>query len=500
MVGEVALLLATDIHGVVAAALRRERTDALRRYEFLGADVEHALALFHVEGREVEGNGKELVGAHAPIHHLSVHIVKQVAVFVEEHLLKRAGRLLSLGCELRRKRLVLFAAIFGKYLFVEFECVVPQCVELNDVSRARGDWAAIALRVHPRHGAVATVGVEQSIVMQEEVGVLAVANELYHLAQQVAVKFVALLTGNIFAILLYTPDCPKQRVGLLHFVDGHGERLLIDVAADSLRGSLHIFLVHLDLADGKRDARHGDKHVTGATLEPRIAGKEIVLAVLLHLKLVGGVDEAVIEAVTAVEGGYFGVHEFAHLPRRNRCERSSEDDAIALLDRHFKITWYHEVFGRIIAALTLFRVIETAVPVGLMMPFCLMVELHVKVRITLIETHADTVFHGFEARVGSPVLVRPLPYAAESEERLEAQGRGRMGIEQGVADVETEGGGIVGNFLFQQHAAYAIHPSGHFLPLETYYILVTLRAIILALILMQSEVELCAVLDNRFVE
>ena len=75
-----------------------------------------------------------------------------------------------------------------------------------------------------------------------------------------------------------------------------------------------------------------------------------------------------------------------------------------------------------------------------------------------------------------------------------------MGIEQGVADVETEGGGIVGNFLFQQHAAYAIHPSGHFLPLETYYILVTLRAIIFALILMQSEVELCAVLDNRFVE
>ena len=135
-----------------------------------------------------------------------------------------------------------------------------------------------------------------------------------------------------------------------------------------------------------------------------------------------------------------------------------------------------------------------------MMPFCLMVELHVKIGITLIETHADTVFYCFEARVGSPVLVRPLPYAAESEEGLEAQGGCRVGIEQGVANVEAEGGGVVGNFLFQQHAAYAIHPSGHFLPLETYYILVTLRAIILALILMQSEVELCAVLDNRFVE
>ena len=264
--------------------------------------------------------------------------------------------------------------------------------------------------------------------MQEEVGVLAVANELYHLAQQVAIKFVALLAGNIFAILLYAPDCPKQRVGLFHFVDGHGERLLIDVTADSLRGGFHIFLVHLDLADGKRDARHGDKHVAGAALEPRIAGKEIVLAVLLHLELVGGIDEAVIETVAAVEGGDFGIHQFAHLARRNRCERSGEDDALALLDRHFEIAGHHEVFGRIITALALFRIVEPAIPVGLMMPFCLMVELHVKVGIALVKTHADTVFHGFEARVGSAVLVGPLPYAAESEEGLEAQGGCRVGI------------------------------------------------------------------------
>ena len=50
VVGIVALLLMSHIVGRVASTLGRERTDALGRFEFAGADVEHAFALFEGEG------------------------------------------------------------------------------------------------------------------------------------------------------------------------------------------------------------------------------------------------------------------------------------------------------------------------------------------------------------------------------------------------------------------------------------------------------------------
>ena len=49
VVGIVALLLMSCIVGGVAATLGRERTDALGRFEFARADIEHAFALFEGE-------------------------------------------------------------------------------------------------------------------------------------------------------------------------------------------------------------------------------------------------------------------------------------------------------------------------------------------------------------------------------------------------------------------------------------------------------------------
>ena len=102
--------LALKMQAIGATAVVAEGADALGSYKFFGADIQHFFALFEVQGGEIKRNGKNLIRPDAPIHHGAVHIVKQVAVFVQENFFERLADFFGFMLILLRFLPVLFAS------------------------------------------------------------------------------------------------------------------------------------------------------------------------------------------------------------------------------------------------------------------------------------------------------------------------------------------------------------------------------------------------------
>ena len=86
-------------------------------------------------------------------------------------------------------------------------------------------------------------------------------------------------------------------------------------------------------------------------------------------------------------------------------ERSGENDAFPLFDGHFKIARHEEIFRFSVTTFALFGIVESAVPVGAVHIVGLWrVHLHKEVGISLIEFHADALFHWFCVRIGATVF------------------------------------------------------------------------------------------------
>jgi hypothetical protein len=75
-----------------------------------------------------------------------------------------------------------------------------------------------------------------------------------------------------------------------------------------------------------------------------------------------------------------------------------------------------------------------------------------------------------------------------------------MGILQGVANKDTVLIGLEDGLTLQDDTSHAVDGGGYYVTRKLTDVLVTLRAEIVALILVESEVELCSVLDDRTVE
>ena len=100
---------------------------------------------------------------------------------------------------------------------------------------------------------------------------------------------------------------------------------------------------------------------------------------------------------------------------------SSEYDAFTLLDFHFEVTRYIEVFVEVITSFLFLRIFHTTIPVWLEYKFILLVELHVQIWITSIHTSLDTIVHYTIFTASCWVFVSILTYTAESQERTETQ-------------------------------------------------------------------------------
>ena len=93
-----------------------------------------------------------------------------------------------------------------------------------------------------------------------------------------------------------------------------------------------------------------------------------------------------------------------------------------------------------------------------------------------------------------------LAHAAEGQKRAEAQRRGRVGILERVANQNAVLVVLEQKFLLQNDASHAIDGGGNLVAVKLADVFMPLRAVVVALILVQAEVELCAVLHHRAVE
>ena len=501
VVGAVAIFLTARVVGRVALAFGREGADALGRFEFAGADVEHGFALPQREGREVEGDGQQLVGPNAPVGVAPVDVVEEIAAVVDKGGAEALFKLSALGLDAFGGDEAFGAAVVDQQLLVELFGVVIQGVELDDVARAGHDGPTPRGGVHPRHGAVATVGIDQAVGVAKEVGVAAFEDERHDAVDEGAVALATTFATHVFGILLQAPHGPEQRVGLFGFVDLHAHRAPAHEVVERAGGGVHVFFELFGLADGQRQAGHGDEGVAGAGFEPRVARDDVVQPAELLAELVGGVHQRVVERVARVVGlDFVGDQRFE---RRGVAgvERGGEHNALAPCDGHLEIARHEEVFRLVVAAFTLFGVVQPPIPVGrVMVDRGRAVELHHQVGIALIEIERHALFDGVGLGARRAVLVRPLAHGAEGQEGAQSQRGGRVGLEQRVANEQPVALVAEDDLLFQHHTADAIDPRGHFVPLEALDVFVAAGTEIVAHVFVQAEVELRAVLHHGFVE
>ena len=98
------------------------------------------------------------------------------------------------------------------------------------------------------------------------------------------------------------------------------------------------------------------------------------------------------------------------------------------------------------------------------------------------------------------VLMRKLTHTAESQERAEAESCGRMGIFQCIADEDTVLIMLEHHFFFEDYTTHTIEGGWNFVTVKLSDVLVTFRAEIVALILVEAKIELCSVLDDRHIK
>ena len=498
MVGIVALCLRANVHGVVATALRRERAKSLRGEQLARTYIYYALHLLLRQRRVVESHGEDHVRANAPVHHIAIHVVEQIAVLVDEGVDKR---LLGLGSQGLEVFLSGGVAVVLSQRRAELQGVVPQGVELHDVARAGHHGTSVGRGVHPRHGTVATVGVEQAIVVETQVGMATLLNIFHDVGHQLLVALVTVVATGILGILLHGPYGPERHVGLLHLVDLYRERLALHELAQSSLGGLHHQLEVVLLVDGQRQARQGDERVAGTALVPGIACEQVAVVVgFAVVELMGGCNQAMIEIVARSAQRDLLVEERLQRARLDGRGRSGEDDALALLDRHLEVAGHVEVLVGEVATLLLLGILHAAIPVGLEHELVLLGELHVQIGIPGIHTGLDTIIYFVILAAGHRVFVGQRLDRAECQERTEAQRSGRVGIVQSVANEDAILIGLEDGLFPQHHAAHAIRCRRHEAAIKLTDVLVSLRTEVVALILVETQVEFGSVLDDRAVE
>ena len=107
-------------------------------FEFAGADVEHGFALAEREGREVQSDGQQLVGANAPIGVAAVDVVEEIAAVVDKGGAEALLKLPALGLDAFGGDEAFGAAVVDQQLLVELLGIIIERVELDDVARGAG--------------------------------------------------------------------------------------------------------------------------------------------------------------------------------------------------------------------------------------------------------------------------------------------------------------------------------------------------------------------------
>ena len=174
-----------------------------------------------------------------------------------------------------------------------------------------------------------------------------------------AILTVALIASYMLGILLYSPYCPKQYIGLLDFVNLCCKRLALHKLVETARSCLHNKLEIVFLLNRECKTRQCDECIACTALEPRIAGKKIAFVLTCTVvELMSCINKTMEEVVARRTLVYFLIEETLQATSlAGRC-RCGEHDSLALLDVHLEIARHIKVLVRSIATLLLLRILN----------------------------------------------------------------------------------------------------------------------------------------------
>jgi hypothetical protein len=199
MIGIISLNLRTYIIRIVSATLGAQCTQALRSQQFFRHNIKHLFLLGPIQRRIVKGNGKYHVGTYAPVHHITIHIVEQIAILIAEDVYERLSGDFCLSVQCIGKN---FIAPLPNHIGYKTQGIVPQCIHFYNVARTWNNRAAIGGRVHPGNRFLGAIGIQQSVFVQEEIVMPAFMDIVNNLLEKITVHLPAIFTRSLLGILL----------------------------------------------------------------------------------------------------------------------------------------------------------------------------------------------------------------------------------------------------------------------------------------------------------
>ena len=190
----------------------------------------------------VERNGEYHIGAYAPVNIVTINVIVQITVLVNEYL---GERLASKRDKARQRALNLLIACKHSHLLNELESVVPQRVDLNNITCTWNYRTAVCDRVHPCHSLVTAICCQQTVRCNTQVTVSVVADIVIDEHQEIAILVTTSFQTALLGILLDCPYSPKEDIGVLHLIYLALACLVTDEILDCNACCLHNLLVLL---------------------------------------------------------------------------------------------------------------------------------------------------------------------------------------------------------------------------------------------------------------
>ena len=126
-------------------------------------------------------------------------------------------------------------------------------------------------------------------------------------------------------------------------------------------------------------------------------------------------------------------------------------------------------------------------------------ELHVQIRESRIHAVETTVLAIVHVGIGQRILVRQLVHRAECQERAETKRRRTAALQKRVANKHARLETNQHALLLKNHRSNAISRAGDDVAVKLTDVLVSVRTEMILTVLVQTQVELCTVLDYRLV-
>ena len=222
--------------------------------------------------------------------------------------------------------------------------------------------------------------------------------------------------------------------------------------------------------------------------------------IAMYNELVGAVYERIVEIVARCAHFQLEFCQFRQRTGVNLAQTSREHYALTHFHLHLKVTGNIQILITCISAFLFLGILNASIPVWFEDKLIGLVQLHIEFRITWIHAGLDSILHHCIVASCSAVLVRELSHTTEGQERLQTQCRCRMGFYQCVTYNDTVLKMLEHHLAFQDDTTHTICCGGHLQRIKLSDILVSTRAEIVALVLVKSQIEFCAMLYHSGVQ